>query len=42
MIKNEFNLVMVTVASVLMWYAMDDISFLQFVSTIGLMWELGG
>ena len=30
---------MVTIAFVLIWYVMNDISFLQFMSAISLMWE---
>ena len=30
---------MVTIAFVLIWYVMNDISFLQFMSAISLTWE---
>ena len=39
MTDKGFNIALVLVAIVLMWYVINDISFLQFISTIGSMWE---
>ena len=39
MTDKGFNIAMVLVAIVLMWYVINDIPFLQFMSTIGSMWE---